>query len=674
MSTIAGLVASCVELFKFITIGIIPDGSNQLTTSKLADEFMRFKIWSANIGAHRTGRSSLDYRLRDASHLKKHVNSLLIDLIESLKNALAILRGERIPWDEFPLEDIDSDQDSNGPPDDCVEFETELAQISTDVTETVDCLLRLSVSIRNPAPHDRLKGSTRIDVSHYEEFDISHIATKFRPANPKLAEHLGKANSRRRQFFRYRAFHHDILSDGLDTDTSKPALEGKSTVASSIPQFLKDETSHEIEDIDEDEVSESGITQSSFATIRDNSSKPSIPALPVEASKGPFECPFCYTMISVSSRRAWKKHIFADLRPYNCLALDCPVLGSDFARRHQWMDHMLQKHWRLWHCPFCYHPPFSSSECLHGHLRDSHLDTANEDQLRASAELSTSEHFRNSVSNCPLCQEPLSSAKDYKRHVGRHLEDIALFVLPRVFGDDASDAALDEGSQENDNDHSISASAGSIKRGEDTAVMLEDPDTSSHTLASLSLPQTLGYEFNDYRAARTTELLDDLKTLQYYIAAAPVDPPNTDDYYTEGWSALRQCSVDGQYILNVAQDSTVPYAAGSEAHQAMAELKQVLLDAFARRHQAQKIYLRQTAAQRWIEYRDAVLQGGRPNSSNREQLRACDEQFRSELSEITDEAIYLELRTSDTNMGRWVTEDPSLSAVLRWLRTRPQTT
>ncbi|RYP77458.1 hypothetical protein DL769_003412 [Monosporascus sp. CRB-8-3] len=233
---------------------------------------------------------------------------------------------------------------------------------------------------------------------------------------------------------------------------------------------------------------------------------------------------------------------------------------------------------------------------------------------------------------------------------------------------------------------------------------------------------------NEFRTARVAEVLSDFRTLQYYIAAAPVDPTNLDDYYTEGWAALRQCALDGQHILNVSADVTVPQTAGGEEEQARAELRQcvvsynshphppqipivllpfwqdkrtdeantkapnrphltsedanswfeppcrVLLDAYARRHEAQKIYLRQAAAQRWVEYREHVLQGQRPSSSHRRQLRACDEQLRTELQQITDDAIYEQLRSSDMSMGRWTAEDPSLRAVQRWLRARPQTT
>jgi len=79
---------------------------------------------------------------------------------------------------------------------------------------------------------------------------------------------------------------------------------------------------------------------------------------------------------------------------------------------------------------------------------------------------------------------------------------------------------------------------------------------------------------NDYREARVAEILSDFRTLQYYIAAAPTDPANMDDYYTEGWAALRQCAIDGQFILNCGADTSVPQIKGPAEEQAKAELQQ----------------------------------------------------------------------------------------------------
>jgi hypothetical protein len=53
-----------------------------------------------------------------------------------------------------------------------------------------------------------------------------------------------------------------------------------------------------------------------------------------------------------------------------------------------------------------------------------------------------------------------------------------------------------------------------------------------------------------------------------------------------------------------------------------------MLDAYSRRHEAQKIYLRQAAAQRWVGWREQVLQGQRPHAGHTEQLANCDAQLR----------------------------------------------
>ncbi|KAK1239674.1 hypothetical protein MKX07_001128 [Trichoderma sp. CBMAI-0711] len=178
------------------------------------------------------------------------------------------------------------------------------------------------------------------------------------------------------------------------------------------------------------------------------------------------------------------------------------------------------------------------------------------------------------------------------------------------------------------------------------------------------------HKVNECRTARVAEVLSDFRTLQLYIAAGPVEPENEEDYYTEGWAVLRQCTVDGQYILEVAADTRVPTAQGGEEEQAKAELQQVLLDAYARRHEAQKILRRQEAARRWIEYREQVLQGQRPHPGNHAQLQALDNQLRAELAHISDEYMYTALLTADQAQGRWTMEDPSLRRIQRWLQSR----
>lgn len=56
-------------------------------------------------------------------------------------------------------------------------------------------------------------------------------------------------------------------------------------------------------------------------------------------------------------------------------------------------------------------------------------------------------------------------------------------------------------------------------------------------------------------------------------------------------------------------------------------VNRVHVDIFSRRHMAQKIYLRQAAAQDWVSNREYILQGERPHSGHELQLRACDQEL-----------------------------------------------
>ena len=79
----------CLEHFKKLCATLEENGhiyEQQIPLSLLADEYGRFNVWAGNIGAHQVGRLSLDYRLREASHIKEQVISLLQYLYEIIKD------------------------------------------------------------------------------------------------------------------------------------------------------------------------------------------------------------------------------------------------------------------------------------------------------------------------------------------------------------------------------------------------------------------------------------------------------------------------------------------------------------------------------------------------------------------------------------------------------------
>ncbi|KAK8848469.1 hypothetical protein PGQ11_014949 [Apiospora arundinis] len=451
MQTIGGIVRDCLESFDSV-LSDRPEpeevAGSSLVLSKIKNEQDKFKVWSGNIGAHRVGASSLDYRLRDASNLRNEVSSLLEDLLQALADANTILDGEVQPWEEDdPPDNCSGQQEDLGT--DGFDFASELEQLLADIVETVNYLYKVSASLRSTSQHDHLMSSLSINMTHYEVFDIEHVRNKHPNIENEIAQRLGKDISMRRHYFKYRESHRDKLGSGMEA--SDKVTDGKSTIASSLPEALaKGEAV--VCHLDIDDNSESGFTQTSFATSIADSTQLRIPPLPKGATTQEyFECPFCFMILSAQTRRAWKKHLFADLRPYVCLYQGCPTPTHIFARRHQWVEHLRQQHWRMWKCPFEKLDAFASRDTFMAHVQQNHRNAISADQMdtfMTACERPSSE-FANQ--ECMFCEELISSSQQYQKHIGRHLEQIALFALPTYY--DADEDGETEREGDIDQDH-----------------------------------------------------------------------------------------------------------------------------------------------------------------------------------------------------------------------------
>ena len=126
-------------------------------------------------------------------------------------------------------------------------------------------------------------------------------------------------------------------------------------------------------------------------------------------------------IITVENTRAWIKHLFVDLRPYSCLVLRCTTPHKLYSTQHDWVHHLNSVHGPGW--------------------------------------MGTEGNRQDTPVACPLCHVEVASGKDSERHVARHFQELALFVLPRQ-DDDAGDEGSGEGSQVVPED--ISISSGSI--------------------------------------------------------------------------------------------------------------------------------------------------------------------------------------------------------------------
>ena len=76
----ASLFANCLQHYRtlFIHLGQQTDDTNlNVSLSRLADEYGRVRIWGRNSGADRTGRGSLDEKLRADGKMQTIVSDLL---------------------------------------------------------------------------------------------------------------------------------------------------------------------------------------------------------------------------------------------------------------------------------------------------------------------------------------------------------------------------------------------------------------------------------------------------------------------------------------------------------------------------------------------------------------------------------------------------------------------
>lgn len=174
----------------------------------------------------------------------------------------------------------------------------------SEIRDVITCLLRFSMTLRNPAHHDQLKQAATTSAGYYEPYDIKHVKEKFPSAPEYLHRRIGKAISKQRQYFKYREGHHQRLTEGLD-DTGEIDDALPSTVAT--PVVKSHTANYNMITMDPRDEAESVYTATSFAStaLGDAYLKP--PQLPEAGQAGqPFECPLCYGIIAVPDERSWR--------------------------------------------------------------------------------------------------------------------------------------------------------------------------------------------------------------------------------------------------------------------------------------------------------------------------------------------------------------------------------
>ncbi|KAJ5653309.1 hypothetical protein N7490_000312 [Penicillium lividum] len=379
--TISSQVGICrAQFHSLLESGDLQQFESTVALSQWKDELGRFRVWISNIGAHQTCQLSLEYRLRDASHIKSQV-----------KRQLGRLHRLLVDLQDIAEEESDLEMPDGEPEVDPTE---EVQLIYSDLLHIIKQLYEMSILIRKPSSHDRLRQIQKSDYSDFVLNDRQHVYAKFPYADHDTLDRLGVANSKRRALLKYREKHRQKFGYGVDGGDRKTTA-----LSESIATEFKDSALHSW-----DAKSESDKSMTSYGSLTIDGDQEIADLKPPENAMAgqPFECGLCCHIVQTRDRKSWMRHVFSDLMPYVCIYPDCKTPDRLYERRHQWVKH-LESH----------HPPSFD--------------------LPPSVDIV-----------CPLCQKKVNRGSTFDEHLGRHLENLSLFAVPRSLSQNWSDPTLED--------------------------------------------------------------------------------------------------------------------------------------------------------------------------------------------------------------------------------------
>ena len=320
------------------------------------------------------------------------------------------------------------------------------------LNEDITSLFKLSIAARKAGTRDRYAVAlARIDPSRVldEEREAEMIGDQCprlsSPGLKWLRARLVKANNARRRYLKYCEEHQAHISNGdtIATDTSLPIVipddlqDTKSTASTANAALFDDiELRYDVESL---------ASVISYATYTGTETLLRVRDLEeVRNGSDAFTCPYCKTEVAIQSQKSWRRHVFADMKAYVCLSESCGL--RMFESSQAWLSHELHEHFTLNTCPYCgYQGSSQSTEDLKSHMNTQHCSKYKQGQLQDLLQASTHEPERISASKCPFCDwltkirfsdrsappdgDILVGLQRYRRHVGSHLEQVALAVI-----------------------------------------------------------------------------------------------------------------------------------------------------------------------------------------------------------------------------------------------------
>ncbi|KAF7504453.1 hypothetical protein GJ744_002190 [Endocarpon pusillum] len=414
------------------------------TPADFNDEYEQFRVWTKNLGVLATDQASLDYRLREAEHVKGNLASLLRRLLSHLRGCRLLLTKDQekqspVAEDELSSESSESEPDAESSPQSSSTYE--LRARLEDIAELVNKLVKLSIAIRASGVRSRWLRATTYQhwedgVNESEIFERIYLPQvlrlRFGLKDPILRRLCGAISNRRRLFL-YQRRHEQTLAYGADalelrrTQRQSPHLGALSKAGSeaSFPKspqqkvdlFTCDTAGNSLlqpptkattfRQVALDTANKSSIASGSKrASNLEGVEIPPPPTVGVRARH--FQCPYCCLLVPRKKAELprWRQHVLADLQPYICIEPECFTPDKIFETEEDWYEHQCWQHALEWWCDGdgSEHVPqqFSSQDEFAMHLRTNHKSVRSEAGISRISKLSAKPSLT-PFSCCPFC-------------------------------------------------------------------------------------------------------------------------------------------------------------------------------------------------------------------------------------------------------------------------------
>lgn len=501
------LFKSCIDLYWALIHRVLSLEYKRQQKQALRTEFGRFYFWGDGFYPYE-GR--LDEILSNSSRLRNRVLSILVEVGEILCNertglyglvsravddgrlriqrleVRALIEGIRETLDDAVSSGSESDSGS-----DVSDQGNLLHEIIHCLRARNQCLIDLSGSLERPAADADLEevGATdtvTFKVSGPAEIWTRKIMDTFPSIDTTLAERFGEANWQRYQRVCKKLEQAEPFEEGEQSEDESNDEESEDDKLGALPEFTgTTKSSADPSSIFSSIGKKTATTSTSVSgpnfdyafprarprrLVKDLRSQATytsvvskdqgergwlkIPSMPRETNSGKaFRCTVCGdSQNDIFNWTEWKKHVFTDLQPYICTFANCKAGLASYMTRKLWAHHEFSVHRKnkVWVCSDCT-AEFHYKDDMREHAYSSHGYVLMRNQLETLINAAERSAGVTENNKCPFCFEmPGIKNRAFVMHVGRHMEEIALAVLPR-------DAEFEEDRESTSSDHSATA-------------------------------------------------------------------------------------------------------------------------------------------------------------------------------------------------------------------------